>query len=397
MTDKLITQETDISLATPSNLLSTDLVLVARIGASTNYKASIQDIAGVVIGELATVATSGNYTDLSNLPILGTMSSQNSSSVSISGGTITGMPSPSSSSDVATKGYVDTFTAGLTEVGASDFATTGTNLTATYNNGSSGVGATLTNSGSFAALVIDSNTVSLNQVILVKDQTSQFQNGLYTVTVVGNGSTAWVLTRATNYNQSSNVSAGTYTIIKSGTVNTGTLWIEIGQGPFTIGTTPIIFTELGVGNSTTTFIGDISGTGTGTISLTINSNVISNSKLAQMSAHTYKGNNTNSTANAANVTTAQLTADLNIFTTALQGVVPPSGSGHGTTFLRDDGVWATGPAGGATPVNGPVSSTINAIATWGNSGGSSLLSNPVTIDNSGNMSGVSIDCGTANT
>jgi hypothetical protein len=393
MADKLITQETDISLGTPSGLHSTDLFLVARVGAITDYKATIQDIFGVISPQLATVALTGNYSNLIGLPSLGTISSQNYNNVSITGGIITGMPNPSNASDVATKAYVDAFVAGLTEKGASDLATTGSNLTSTYNNGSSGVGATLTNSGTLAALVIDSTPVVVNNIILVKDQTDQTQNGLYTVTVVGNGSTAWVLTRATNYNQSSQVTAGSYTIIKSGTVNKGTLWIETGAGPFTMGTTPIIFTELGVGTTTTTLIGDVTGSGVGTISLSIPLNSVSNAKLSQMAPHTYKGNNTGSTANALNLTSAQVTADLLLFSTTNQGLVPPSGSGHGTTFLRDDGAWATGPAGAATPVAGPVTSVINAIATWGNTGGSSLLSNPVTIDGSGNMSGVVIDCG----
>lgn len=75
----------------------------------------------------------------------------------------------------------------------------------------------------------------------------------------------------------------------------------------------------------------------------ITNNAVTNAKLAQMPAHTFKGNNTGSTANAADLTATQLTAELNQFTTSLQGVVPGSGGGS-TNFLRADGTWAA-PAG----------------------------------------------------
>ena len=57
--------------------------------------------------------------------------------------------------------------------------------------------ATLTNSGTQATLTLDSTAANLNDRILVKDQTDATQNGIYTVTNVGSGSTNWVLTRAT--------------------------------------------------------------------------------------------------------------------------------------------------------------------------------------------------------
>lgn len=77
-------------------------------------------------------------------------------------------------------------------------------------------------------------------------------------------------------------------------------------------------------------------------------NAITNPKLSQMAAHTYKGNNTGSTSNASDITNTQLTADLNLFTTSLQGLVPASGGGT-TNFLRADGTFAA-PTGGSGTV-----------------------------------------------
>jgi hypothetical protein len=70
---------------------------------------------------------------------------------------------------------------------------------------------------------------------------------------------------------------------------------------------------------------------------------ITNTKAAQMPAHTFKGNNTGSTANAIDLTATQLTAELNLFTSGLQGLVPASGGGT-TNFLRADGTFAAPPS-----------------------------------------------------
>ena len=69
----------------------------------------------------------------------------------------------------------------------------------------------------------------------------------------------------------------------------------------------------------------------------VNSNV-TNAKLAQMAANTIKGNNTGSTANAADLTAAQVNAILPVFTSALNGLTPASGGGI-EKFLRADGTW----------------------------------------------------------
>jgi hypothetical protein len=62
-------------------------------------------------------------------------------------------------------------------------------------------------------------------------------------------------------------------------------------------------------------------------------------------AYTFKGNYTGSSGPTMDLTQAQATATLNVFTSALQGVVPASGGGT-TAFLRADGSWAAPPGGG---------------------------------------------------
>lgn len=105
-------------------------------------------------------------------------------------------------------------------------ATTG-NLVSIYNNGSSGVGATLTNNGTLAAFTIDGLSPSLNARILVKNQTPLSNtNGIYTLTTIGDGSTEWVLTRAIDYDTPSEIQKGDFVLVTNGTVNANTKWIQ---------------------------------------------------------------------------------------------------------------------------------------------------------------------------
>jgi hypothetical protein len=114
------------------------------------------------------------------------------------------------------------------------------NLTAVYNNGTAGVGATLTNSGALAALSLDGTATVAGNLVLIKDQTNQFENGLYTVTTVGSGAVAWVLTRSTNYDAAAEITQGDFVTVGTGTTNGKTQWIQT-QVVATVGTDNIVF------------------------------------------------------------------------------------------------------------------------------------------------------------
>ncbi len=136
-------------------------------------------------------------------------------------------------------------------------------------------------------------------------------------TIIGTQVGASTLITGTN-----NVLIGTSSNIDtpaSGTSNT----IQIGAGS----TAVISATGCGTpSTSTTTIAGNLTVTGALT--------------LANVAAHTWFGNNSGSSATPAFFTNTQLTADLNLFTSSLQGLVPPSGGGT-TNFLRADGTFAT--------------------------------------------------------
>ena len=124
-------------------------------------------------------------------------------------------------------------------------AATTANLTATYSNGTAGVGATLTNSGVQAAINIDGVALTASQRVLVKNQTTASQNGVYTVTTVGSGSTNWVLTRATDFDQwaVNDIEYGAAFLASGGTTNVNRYFYCTNATTVTVGTTAIGFSR----------------------------------------------------------------------------------------------------------------------------------------------------------
>ena len=155
---------------------------------------------------------------------------------------------PSQALQLATKQYVDAAVSNVNYHAACNYASTADLGAVTYNNGSSGVGATITKTTPFSTLAVDGGNPSVGQRILVKNETSGQYNGVYTVTSVGSGAVGWVLTRATDYDQvgtgTNEVAPGDTMFIISGTVNAGTQWVQTTDFPITIGTTPINFAQI---------------------------------------------------------------------------------------------------------------------------------------------------------
>jgi hypothetical protein len=145
---------------------------------------------------------------------------------------------PTAALGIATKQYVDLVTAGV-NYHAPVMAASVSNLSANYSNGSSGVGATLTADTNRAFSTLDGQTVSVGQRILIKDQTSQLQNGIYTLTTVGSGAAPWVITRATDNDGSPELANGDVVNVTGGTVNSGKTFVNSTTGTITVGTTAI--------------------------------------------------------------------------------------------------------------------------------------------------------------
>ena len=181
-----------------------------------------------------------------------TMATSIANHLPLSGGTMTGaitLPSnPSSNLEAATKQYVDNLTAAAIHFHDAVRAESPINLNATYNNGTAGVGATLTNAGTQAALVIDGITMNVADRVLIYEQTDQTQNGVYVVTDIGSGSTNWILTRSSdtdNYAPGTvnGLDEGSYFYVQEGATGAGEAYVCNTVGTITFGTTNITFTQ----------------------------------------------------------------------------------------------------------------------------------------------------------
>ena len=138
---------------------------------------------------------------------------------------------------LANKAYVDQVAQGLDTKPSCKYGTTA-NLTATYNNGTAGVGATLSASSN-GALTMDGASPAATDRILVKDQTAAEENGIYTVTSTGDGSNPFLLTRAQPEDQPSELTGGSFVFVEEGTANANNGYVFTHTGAPTFGTTDL--------------------------------------------------------------------------------------------------------------------------------------------------------------
>jgi hypothetical protein len=176
--------------------------------------------------------------------------------LSKTGGTMTGAltlsADPSASLHAATKQYVDNTASGVVAK-PQVLAATSTNLSVTYDNGTLGVGGTLTatSNGAWPTTVAGATGWVIGSGLLVKNQTNKAHNGRYFLSDLGSASTPWVLTRC-GYCDEADEIPGAYIFVQGGTL-AGTGWIQTVADPatFVVGTDNIdVFQFSGSGTIT---------------------------------------------------------------------------------------------------------------------------------------------------
>jgi hypothetical protein len=249
-----------------------------QLDAKQASDAQLTDIAGLtptdsnfIVGDGSNFVTESGSTARTSLG-LGSISTQASSNVAITGGSVTGLGSPSNSSDAATKNYVDEAVAGLrTRIIAEVATTANVNLSNGLEAGDS----------------IDGVTLVAGDRVLVKDQSTATENGLYLAVSSGAAS------RDPEHDTIAELSGG-LVVVNQGSTNDNKIFLCTTDSTGSIGSTNITYTQVTPSNTgTVTSIGIAdSGAGeftvsnspitsSGNISLAINS--IADSKLGTIS------------------------------------------------------------------------------------------------------------------
>lgn len=308
--------EVGIGTVGAGTLARTTVLSSSNAGSLVTFSAGTKDVFVTYPAEKSVYRDSAGDTVQQSFDALSVTNTATIGNVSLTTGTISTLPS--TNNDITNKGYVDGLVAtGLTYHQPVQATTTAslasiTGGTVTYNQpGGSGVGVGATLTLSVPLTVLDGYTLLNTNRILVKNESNQAYNGVYTWATGGT-----VLTRATDadtYGTAQNqLSQNDYFFTQNGTVNKGTSYVVTTVGTITFGTTAITFAEF---SSSQTYL---AGTG-----LTLNTNVFSITDTA-VTAGSYGSASSvpNYTVNAQGQLTYAANTPIAISYTAVSGLAP---------------------------------------------------------------------------
>jgi len=230
-----------------TTLSRTTVVSSSNAGSLVNFGAGSKDVFVTYPSSRSVyLDAAGSAVTTLDIGTLGA-STANITTANITSGTVS--TTPTSGNDITNKTYVDTLVASGIHFHQPVMVESPTNLNATYNNGTAGVGATLTNAGTQVELIIDGIFTSPGDRVLVYSQTNPIENGIYVVTVVGTVSTNWVLTRASDantyvINSANGLSEGSTVFVQLGATGAGETYTCNTSGVITFGTTNITFAQI---------------------------------------------------------------------------------------------------------------------------------------------------------
>lgn len=249
--DSTVATLTDTQTLTNKTLTAPVIATIVNTGTLTLPTATDTLVARGTTDTLTNKTISGSSNTLSNIAnssltnsavTIGTTAiSLGATSLTLGGLTSVAVTQdPTSALQLATKQYVDAVAQNLNIHASCNAATTGTLAsitggTVTYNNGSSGVGATLTLS--VALTTLDGYTLVNGNRLLIKNEATQANNGIYTWATGGT-----VLTRATDFDTNIEIASGDFTFVTSGTTYSNTGWVQT-LPVTTVGTSPISWTQ----------------------------------------------------------------------------------------------------------------------------------------------------------
>ena len=208
----------------------------AIIGGASAAAITGTTVTGTTVTDGTASISSGDITGVTSLAVDNVTVNGNDISTTNSNGNLTLTPNgtgtvtvPSGYKDRAgfgatslvSKEYVDAVKVGLDFKDSVRVATTGSNI-----------------SLSSAPAAIDGVTLSSDDRVLVKDQSTASQNGIY----VFNGSGS-AMTRATDADANAEVTSGLFTFVTEGAVNADSGFVLTTDGSITVGTTSLAFAQ----------------------------------------------------------------------------------------------------------------------------------------------------------
>lgn len=215
------------------------------------------DIAGLTSIEIDNVRIDGNSISALNTDGNVVLVPNGAGYVSVNDSLIKDVADPVTPGDAANKRYVDSVAQGLNVKEGVGAASTDTlaNIsgdTVTYDNGSGGVGATLTLSTGITEM--DGVTLVNGERYLIKDEVNAAHNGIYVRT------SSTVFTRDTAFDEDENIEGGDFVFVVEGTTYGSTGWVQVNTVNI-IGTDPIVFDQFSGAGSFTAGNGlDLNGT-----------------------------------------------------------------------------------------------------------------------------------------
>lgn len=295
------------------------------------------------------ITSSGNATSVAAQTGTGTtfvmQASPTITTAALGSSTATTQSPADNSTKVATTGYVDNAVLGQRQKEAVKYASTAALPSIIYANGSSGVGATLTGVA-FGALGIDSSSPSVSDRVLIRNQVSTFQNGPYTVTATGSGIAVFVLTRATDFDQASDIQTGDSIFVTAGSTLAATTWAYNGIDSPVMGTDAITFAQA-AGPGVNTAGNGIAITGA---SIAIDTSVTADKTTTQAFTNKDLSSGTNTfPADTTHTLKSTLTTKGDIYAASAASTPARLGVGSNNTILIADSTQTTGIKWGAVP------------------------------------------------
>tara|TARA_B100000073_G_scaffold60083_1_gene44585 strand:+ start:575 stop:2260 length:1686 start_codon:yes stop_codon:yes gene_type:complete len=179
-------------------------------------------IAGVTELAVDNINVNGNTIATTNTNGNLVLDPNGTGTIDVSNARITSLATPTQTTDAATKAYVDAQLQGLDVKNSVRVATTANGtLSSAFANGQT----------------VDGITLATGDRILLKDQSTGSQNGIYTVNASG------APTRATDFDADSEVTGGTFFFVEEGTVNADNGFVMTNDGTVTVGSTALVFTQ----------------------------------------------------------------------------------------------------------------------------------------------------------